>query len=94
MAKNIGVRPSTTTGSLNVKVDPVIEDEILTHYPVNKLAIGADGEATLISESSPVPVAQQMTFKTDAVTVLNEISLKLSKLLEYQALLHEIDLGE
>jgi len=41
-----------------------------------------------------IEAEEPLTFETDAVPILNEISQKLSKLLEYQALLHEIDLGE
>ncbi len=90
MADNVGVRPSTTTGSVSVATDEIEE----VHYPIYKIAKGGDGEVTLIDADNPLPVAQQLTFETDALPILNEISLKLSKLLEYQALLHEIDLGE
>ena len=41
-----------------------------------------------------IEAEEPLTFETDVVSLLNEISEKLSILIEYQALLHEIDLGE
>jgi len=35
-----------------------------------------------------------LTFETDVVIVLNEISNKLSILIKYEAMLHKIDLEE
>lgn len=37
---------------------------------------------------------EDLTFETDIVIVLNEISEKLSILIKYEALLHKIDLEE
>jgi len=87
---SVGVRPSTTIGIVNVAVD--VHDEKVV--PVYKHAFGDVDNLTRVDADNPLPVAQQLTFETDALPILNEISLKLSKLLEYQALLHEIDLGE
>jgi len=42
----------------------------------------------------PLAVEQVQNFNTDSVTVLNEISRKLSILIEYESFLHKIKLEE
>lgn len=61
MADNVGVRPSTTTGSLNIVVDPVTEGGVLTHYPKYKQSFGPDGTSpTTVTEDNPLPVNAQL----------------------------------
>lgn len=57
----------------------------------------------IVTEDRPLPVQLQeavdvnresLTFETDTVQILNEISEKLSILIKYEALLHKIDLEE
>lgn len=48
----IDVQPATTPGALDVATDPIGG----THYPVNKLAHGAAGEASLVAVGNPLPV--------------------------------------
>lgn len=97
-ANNVGVRPSTTTGSLNIVVDPVTENGVPTHYPKYKQAFGPDGTPpTTVDNENPLPVSvvqEDITHKTDVVTVLNHISMQLEVLIKYQAMLHKVDLTE
>jgi len=53
MADNVGVRPSTTTGSVSVATDEIND----VHYPIYKVAWGADGIANPASHDYPFPVA-------------------------------------
>lgn len=53
MADNIGVRPSTTTGSVTVATDDI--DGV--HYPIYKQSYGADGEQTPVSINNRLPVS-------------------------------------
>ena len=54
MADNIGVRPSTTTASVNVATE---EDANGVHYPIYKIAYGAAGEQILVSHAEALPVS-------------------------------------
>lgn len=96
MDNKVGVRPSTTTGSLNIVVEKVVVDGEDIYYPRYKLATGPDGEATLVSleNALPVTLTASTTHETDSVSVLNEISRKLSILIKYESMLHKIDLEE
>ena len=91
MTDNITVHPSTEDNRVSVATDEV--DQV--HYPIYKLALGADGEAVLVSADTPIPVqVTAHTHESDSVTLLNEISAKLSTLIEYESLLHKVDLEE
>ena len=57
----------------------------------------------IVTEDRPLPVQLQdaidvnvipLTFETDALQILNEISEKLSILIKYEAMLHKVDLEE
>jgi hypothetical protein len=52
MTDNITVNPGVEDNRVSVATDEV--DQI--HYPVYKMAIGADGEAALISNVNAVPI--------------------------------------
>jgi len=46
-------------------------------------------------EENPLPVKEsKLDHETDAVIILNEISRKLSILIEYESMLHKINLEE
>lgn len=91
MTDNINVKPGKGGTAVPVATDNV--DGI--HFPVYKLAIGGDGEAVLIDTDNPLYVQlPSLTYETDTVTMLNEISKKLSILIKYEAMLHKIDLEE
>jgi len=96
MADNIPVNPAIDAGAVDVATDEVTDsDGNITHYPVYKLATGANGEAVLADANNPLLVqTTKQTHETDMVTVLNEISGKLSILIKYEAMLHKIDLEE
>lgn len=53
MTDNIDVNPATADGKVSVATDLV--DDV--HYPIYKQALGADGEAELVSTDNPLPVA-------------------------------------
>ena len=53
MADNIAVEPSAAAGA----VDVATEDISSVHYPVNKLAHGAAGSASIVAKANPLPVA-------------------------------------
>lgn len=91
MTDNITVNPGKEDNRVSVATDEV--DQI--HYPVYKMAIGADGEAVLINANNPIPVQiTAQTYETDIVRELQNISRKLSILIEYESLLHKVDLEE
>lgn len=70
---NIGIRPSTTTGSVKVATDVVIEDNENIHYPVYKLATGGDGEATLLGDNNKIPVTfVEETYLTNLLTTISK----------------------
>jgi len=96
MADNIPVNTAIDAGAVDVATDEVTDsDGNITHYPVYKLATGANGEAVLADADNPLPVqATAFTHESDVVTVLNEVSRKLSILIKYEAMLHKIDLEE
>ncbi len=93
MSDNIPVKPSDASTAL-----PVATDDIEgTHYPIYKMAFGEDGEVFLVADDTPHPVtikSQVLTHETDAVILLQEISDKLTVLIEYEILLHKVDLKE
>lgn len=66
MADNIGVRPSTTTGSVNVATDDIGG----VHYPIYKQAYGSDGEAISVDLATPLPVTtvEHLTSFTEEYT--------------------------
>jgi hypothetical protein len=51
MADNIGVRPSTTTGSVSVATDDIGG----VHYPVYKNGFGPDGSYSGVTQTLPLP---------------------------------------
>jgi hypothetical protein len=52
MPDNIGVKPNTTTCSVQVATDEINE----IHYPIYKIAYGEDGEAELVNADAPLPI--------------------------------------
>ena len=52
MADNVKVKPSESASGVDIATDEVGS----VHYPVYKLAVGADGEAVLVDTNNPVPV--------------------------------------
>jgi len=91
MTDNIGVKPDTDSTAVQVKTDVV--DGV--HVPVYKMASGADGEAVLVDTGNRMPIqAPDLTHETDSVVVLNEISRKLSVLIEYWAMFQKVNLEE
>jgi hypothetical protein len=60
----------------------------------NPLPVEGVVDGAVISEDNPVPVNQVLNSKTDTVIWLCEISRQLKVLIEYQALLHKVNLDE
>ncbi|MCK5236083.1 MAG: hypothetical protein KAR06_03775 [Deltaproteobacteria bacterium] len=90
---NINVKPGKGGTAVPVKTDVV--DGV--HVPIYKTAYGADGELTIVDDDNAMPMAiksQDLTHETDIVTLLNEISGKLSILIKYEAMLHKVNLEE
>ncbi len=52
MSDNIDVRPSTDTGRVTVATDDIGD----VHYPIYKIAYGADGSVTSVDATTPLPV--------------------------------------
>jgi hypothetical protein len=96
MSDNIDVNPSVDAGAVSVATDEITDnDGKITHYPIYKLATGADGEAELVNPDNPIQVQiAKQTHETDSVFLLNEISRKLSILIKYESLLHKVNLEE
>jgi len=96
VSDNIPVNPAIDAGAVDVATDEVTDsDGNITHYPVYKFAVGVDGEAVLVDANNPIPVQiTAQTHETDTVTLLNEISRKLSILIEYESMLHKVNLEE
>jgi len=91
MVDSVAVKPIAGTGTKAIVIEKVGDE----YYPRYKLAIGEDGEAKLVGEDNPLPVSlPNLTHETDVVTVLNEISRKLSVLIEYEGLMHKVNLEE
>jgi hypothetical protein len=99
---NVTVNPGENENAISVATDEI--DGV--HYPVYKMSYGGLGVQTPVSSSNPLPIivdssapvsvqsSDVLTHETDTVTVLNEISRKLSILIEYEAMLHKINLEE
>jgi hypothetical protein len=97
---NVKVNPGGANNAISVATDEI--DGI--HYPVYKMSYGELGVQIPISPSNPLPIVVDsstpisvqstdvLTHETDTVIVLNEISRKLSILIEYEAMLHKINL--
>jgi hypothetical protein len=85
---NIDVNPGTAAGKVSVATD-VVDD---VHYPIYKQAVGEDGEVELVSKENPMPFDVGATSRIAGE--LQEISRKLSILIKYEAMLHDIDLEE
>lgn len=57
MSDNIPVNPALEPGAVDVATDEITDSGgNITHYPVYKMALGADGEAVLISTDNKLPV--------------------------------------
>jgi len=85
---SINVKPGK--GGTVVPVKTVIVDG--EHVPVY-ISATPDGES--VDTDNPLPVSlPALTHETDIVTILNEISGKLSILIKYEAMLHKVDLEE
>lgn len=102
---SIDVQPGERPGKVKVKTN-LVGDE---HTPVYNTAFGAEGvDPTYVDSDNPLPTAlpniteenplqvklTNLTHETDTVTLLNEISAKLSILIKYEAMLHKVDLEE
>lgn len=93
MTDNINVKPGKGGTAVPVKTD-VIDG---VHVPIYKTGYGSDGSLTLVDDDNALPItvkSQVLTHETDIVTVLNEVSRKLSVLIKYNAMLHKVDLEE
>jgi len=93
MTDSINVRPSTDNNAVPVAVDKIGTK----YYPIYKFGYGSEDSITLVDNDNPLPVSvlqEDITHKTDVVTILNEISMKLEILIKYQAMLHKVDLTE
>jgi len=89
MNDNIKVNPSLNNNAVKIATDDINN----VHYPVYKHAFGEDGSVTLVNADNPLPVAISHNPKeNDTVLLLNEICKKLDVLIQYQAMLHKIDL--
>jgi len=89
MADNVKVNPSLNNNAVNVATDHI--DNV--HYPVYKHAFGVDGSVTLVNANNPLPVELSKEPKeNNTVVLLNKISNQLDILIQYQAMLHGIDL--
>lgn len=86
----IYVKPAVDPSRVKVLTELLNELEIPVY-------IAAHPDGSLVDEDNPAPViikAQDLTHETDIVTILNEISGKLSVLIKYEAMLHKVDLEE
>jgi len=91
MPDNIAVEPSGHSDRVNVATDEING----VHYPIYKMATGEDGEIVLVDTGNRMPVQlPDLTHETDVVSVLNEISRKLSILIEYESMMHKVNLEE
>ena len=96
MTDNGPVNPGELETAIIVATDEI--DGI--HYPIYKAGFGPADSITQVNEDNPLPVSAvvvetpPLTYNTDTVTVLNEISRKLSILIKYESLLHKVDLSE
>jgi len=52
MVDSVAVKPIAGTGTKAIVIEKVGDE----YYPRYKLALGADGEATLVGEDNPLPV--------------------------------------
>ncbi len=85
----VKVNPSLNANAVKVAVDNVKD----IHYPIYKQAFGGDGAVTLVDSNNRLPVELPIEPReSNTVLLLNEISNKLDILIQYQALLHKIDL--
>ena len=79
MADNIGVKPSTADSAVSVATD-VIGD---VHYPMYKLVVGEDGEASFVGFDNPINVADKYSDKIlDALEELITIQKGMMALME------------
>lgn len=93
LVDSVKVSPSTRATSVSIATDEIND----IHYPIYKIAIGANGVVTFIDDDNPIPVnvvEAGTKYTTDTVTILNEISKKLSTLIKYEAILHKVDLED
>lgn len=88
MSDFIKVKPDTSPAAVPVKTKVVDGEHIPVYIPLS-----SDGEE--IDAGNPAEVKlPDLTHETDIVTLLNEISGKLSILIKYEAMLHKVDLEE
>lgn len=88
---DIYVNPGEGENKVSVATDEI--DNI--HHPEYKIEFGAKGTATPVDADNPLPVSvaeEDITHTTDVVTMLAEISRKLSILIKYESMLHKIEL--
>lgn len=82
MSDNIKVRPSE--GGVNVATDVV--DGV--HYPVYKMATGADGNAVLVSAEIPFP-----TSSSNMEELLQQMLMQLKKINYQLVMLTDVDIA-
>jgi len=86
---NVKVNPSLNNNAINVATDDIKG----VHFPIYKHAFGKNGFATLVSSENRLPVELPNEPKeSNTVLLLNEISSKLDILIQYQIMLHKIDI--
>lgn len=93
MADNINVKPDTGDSAVAVATDDVGG----VHYPLYKIAIGSDGEASLVSVSNGLPTTASTSdanafyaLKDSVDTLVKQI--KISN--KYRAIAHGFELTE
>lgn len=93
MTDNINVKPGRGGNVKSVATDNV--DEV--HYPLYKLAIGEDGEASLVSVSNALPVTasdDDVARHTDTKDILSGILMELRIMNAYNAMGFDEELTE
>lgn len=78
MSDNIKVKPASGTSALNVATDDIGG----VHYPVYKLAIGADGSATLIGdEGLPIQLDNNTIIQQERIIGLLDDTVQQLKIM-------------
>jgi hypothetical protein len=88
LTDNVKVSPSTRATSVDIATDEI--DNV--HYPIYKVAVGPDGEATLIDEDNPLPIANEPAVNSTVITLLGELIIEMKIMNAYNALGHDAEL--
>lgn len=89
MVDNVGVRPSTTSGSISVATDDI--DDV--HHPKYKIEFGADGTATQVDADNRLPVQTEREPLADILSCLSRIEKELKKVNLYNALAQDEEIS-